>query len=154
MAEIPVRCNVASAVVLEDGVPAPRMLLLRRNAAQLRDEWCHVAGGIQSGETAWQAALREITEETGLRVSRLFSADFNEQFYEAKRNVFTIVPAFVAYVDASQSVRLNAEHSEFRWVTITEAQSLVTFGGQRRLYAEVQHEFIERQPSAWHAIKL
>lgn len=152
MAEISIRCNVVSAVILEDGVRAPRILLLRLNAEHLRDEWCHVSGGIEDGESAWQAALREISEETGLKLSRLFSADFNEQFYEAKRNVFTIVPAFVAYVDASQRVRLNAEHSAFRWVTLAEAQSLVTFGGQRRLYAEIQQEFIERQPSAWHEI--
>jgi len=55
-------------------------------------------------------------------------------------------------MDASQPVRLNPEHSAFRWVTVREAQSLVTFGGQRRLYAEVQSEFIDRVPSSWHAV--
>ena len=63
-------------------------------------------------KTAWQTALREIREETGLTVTRLFSADCNEQFYEAGRNTFTVVPVFVAYVDSSQAVNLNAEHSE------------------------------------------
>ena len=154
MAEIPIRCAVASAVVLEDEVAQPRMLLLRRSKHPLFGEWCHVAGGIENGETAWQTAVREIREETGLTIARLYSADYNEQFYEAGRNIFTIVPVFVAYVDSSQAVRLNTEHSEFRWVTIAEAQSLVTFGGQRRVYEEVRREFIDRRPSPWHEIAI
>ena len=132
----------------------PRMLLLRRAKHPLLSEWCHVAGGIEDRETAWQAALREIREETGLAVTRLFSADCNEQFYEPGRNIFTIVPVFVAYVDSSQAVRLNSEYSEFRWVTVAEAQSLVTFGGQRRVYEEIQREFIDRRPSPWHEITI
>ena len=154
VAEIPIRCSVASAVVLEDGADRPRMLLLRRSKQPLFGEWCHVAGGIEDGEAAWQTVLREIREETGLAVARLFSADYNEQFYEAGRNIFTVVPVFVAYVDSSRTVRLNAEHSEFRWVTITEAQSLVTFGGQRRVYEEIQREFVDRKPSPWHEIAI
>ena len=154
MAEIPIRCDVASAVIIEDGPAQPRILLLRRSKQPLLGEWCHVAGRIEDGETAWQTALREIREETGLAVVRLFSADYNEQFYEAGRNTFAVVPVFVAYVDSSQAVRLNPEHSEFRWVTIAEAQSLVPFGGQRRVYEEVQREFIDRRPSPWHEIAI
>jgi len=151
---VPVKCSVASAVVLEQNARPPKLLLLRRLNPHLRDEWCHVAGGIEPGETAWQAALREIGEETGLAVQRLFSADYTEQFYEVGRNVVQIVPAFVAYVDSMQPVRLNAEHSAFRWVTFAEAAQLVTFGGQRRLYAEIQREFVDREPSSWHAINI
>ena len=51
-------------------------------------------------------------------------------------------------------MRLNHEQSDFRWVTISEAKSLVTFGGQRRLYGEVEREFIRRTPSDWLAIQL
>lgn len=146
---VPIHCEVASAVVLEDGADRPRMLLLKRSKALLKDEWCHVAGGIEPGEKTWQAALREIAEETGMRVKRLFSADFTEQFYEHARERISIVPAFVAYVDSSQPVRLNAEHSAHRWVTFAEARDLVTFGGQRRLYEEVEREFVQRRPSVW-----
>lgn len=150
---VPISCSVASAVVLEDSAGSPRMLLLKRAKSYLFDEWCHVSGGIESGETAWQAALREIREETGLRITRLYSADYTEQFYEASKNQVTIVPAFVAYAAAGQAVRLNAEHSEYRWVSFHEARNLVTFGGQRRLYDEIEREFVLRAASAWHAIR-
>lgn len=151
---VPINCNVASAVVLEQNANPPKMLLLRRATEVLRDQWCHVAGGIEAGETAWQAAMREVREETGLNVLRLFSADYTEQFYEAARNVVTIVPAFVAYVDSTQTVHLNAEHSAYRWVSFSEADALVAFGGQRRLYEEVRREFVDRAPSPLHEITL
>jgi len=82
-------------------------------------------------------------------VRRFYSADCTEQFYEHAKEQITIIPAFVAFVDAAQPVRLNAEHSDFRWVTFAEAQELVTFGGQRRLYAEIEREFVQRCPSSW-----
>ena len=98
--------------------------------------------------------MREIGEETGLTVRRFYSGDYTEQFYDVERNVIQIVPAFVAYVDSWQPIRLNSEHSEFRWVTFAEATQMVPFGSQRRLYEEIQREFVDREPSHWHAISL
>ncbi|WP_312882971.1 NUDIX domain-containing protein [Rhizobium etli] len=40
---------------------------MRRTGSTLSGEWCQIAGGIEHGETAWQAALREAKEETGCR---------------------------------------------------------------------------------------
>lgn len=149
---IPIVCEVASAVVLEDRSDFPRLLLLKGAKAHLHGAWCHIAGGIEPGETPWQTAAREIAEETGLAVSRLYSADFTEQFYEPAKNHVTIIPAFVAYVDPDQEVRLNAEHSEYRWVTFDEARELVAFAGIRRLYDAVEQEFVRQRPAQWLAI--
>lgn len=71
-------------VILREAGDAHEVLLLRRNGS-LAGEWCQIAGAIEAGETAWQAALREVEEETGLRPSRFYSADIYEQFYEADR---------------------------------------------------------------------
>jgi hypothetical protein len=52
MADVQISCFVASAVLLEEGVSVPRMLILRRPVEHLCGEWCHVAGRIEAGETA------------------------------------------------------------------------------------------------------
>ena len=146
MAEIPIRCFSVSVIVLRQAADTgPEVLLLRRTET-LAGTWCQVAGGLEPGETAWQAALRELHEETGLAPTALYSADICEQFYEADRDAVTICPVFVAYVDATAAVEINVEHSAFRWVTFAEAIEMVPFAGQRKVLRHVEQEFSDRSP--------
>lgn len=52
----------ASLICVRDG----RALLARRGAAPMRGVWSAPGGMIELGETAAEAALRELTEETGV----------------------------------------------------------------------------------------
>nr|WP_150852027.1 NUDIX domain-containing protein [Sinorhizobium arboris] len=73
MADIPIRCSAVSVVLLRLVEGQPEVLLLRRNHT-LIGEWCQIAGAIENGEKAWEAALREVKEETGLACRQLYSA--------------------------------------------------------------------------------
>lgn len=66
--------------------------------------WCQIARKVEGGETAWQAALRELYEETGLAPDAFYSADICEQFYEADRDAITVAPVFVAFIDSAAEV--------------------------------------------------
>ena len=79
MAEISIRSFGVSVVLLRKAEPQTEVLLLRRNQT-LVGEWCQIAGSIEDGEKAWETALREAKEETGLDYDRLYSADICEQF--------------------------------------------------------------------------
>jgi dATP pyrophosphohydrolase len=152
---VAIRCGAVSALVLRLDVDAARVLLLRRSSGDfLAGEWCQVSGRIEAGETAWQAALREIREETGLVPERFYSADICEQFYEATRNFISLLPVFVGFVSQDDVVTLNAEHSEARWMTFAEAEAAVTFGGQRSVLAHVRREFVDREPTEWLRIRI
>lgn len=146
MAEVPIRCLHASLIVLREGNKGHETLLLKR-AQTVVGEWCQVAGSIEIGEEAWQTALRELHEETGLHPKELYSADVCEQFYEADRDCILIAPVFVAFVDTSLEVKLNHEHSEYRWVSFDQAVEMVAFAGQRRVFRQVEGEFVKRRPS-------
>ena len=148
MPDIPIRCFAVSVVVLRGSGAAAEMLLLRRTRS-LAGEWCQVAGGIEAGETAWQAALREVQEETGLVLASLYSADICEQFYEADRDAVSLLPVFVGYAGIEDTVTLNPEHSEFRWVSIVDALQMVPFAGQRAVIRHIENEFIHSTPSRW-----
>jgi len=128
------------------------MLLLRRSPVS-NGQWCQVAGGIEQGETAWQAALREIKEETGLVPDLFYSGDICEQFYEIDQDAIWIGPVFVGFVSDNQTFVLNDEHTDFQWVTIEEAQNIVPFAGQRRVYEHIKHEFVDRPPNELLRIK-
>lgn len=145
MAEIPIRSFGVAVVVLREVGAETQVLLMRRNHT-LVGEWCQIAGGIEDGEKAWQTALREVKEETGLSCTRLYSADICEQFYEADRDAITLAPVFVGYVDAEAQVVLNEEHGEFCWTSFSSAVDMVPFAGQRRVLRHVEAEFVHRQP--------
>ncbi len=145
--EIPIKSFAISLFILRARADTFEVILMRRRGSTLADEWCQVAGGIEHGETAWQAALREAYEETGLTLNTLYSADICEQFYEADRDAITLTPVFVAYAAPDCRVRLNDEHSEFRWMTFEEAASLLPFSGQRSTLEHIKREFADRKPN-------
>jgi dATP pyrophosphohydrolase len=152
MPEIPIRAFLASLVAIRKTEGRHEVLLLKRTQT-LVGEWCQVAGSIEEGETAWQAAIRELDEETGLKPNALYSADTCEQFYEADRDAITIAPVFVAFINPAEKVSLNHEHSEYRWVSFDEAIDMVAFGGQRRVLNWIEDEFVKRSPSKHLLIK-
>ena len=150
--EIPVRSFSVSIMLLRDKGNRMETLLLRR-VGTLEGIWCPVAGKIEAGEQGWETALRECREETGLVPERLYSADYCEQFYEADRNCISIVPTFVGYVAADAKVQLNEEHDAFAWVLFEQARDMLTFDGQKHMFAHVERNFTATEPTEWLRIE-
>jgi len=70
-----------------------------RRRADMRDHPGQVAlpgGGVKSGESAWEAAQREVAEEIGVPVGRMVPLGAGDPIYAAVTN-FSVVP-FVAYL--------------------------------------------------------
>lgn len=143
---LPVKSYSVSVFLLKPAGDEIQVLLLRR-AGHLAGLWCQVAGGIEAGEKAWQTALREVREETGITLRKLWSANFCEQFYEVEKECITLVPVFVGRVPDGTEVTLNEEHDGYRWVSFDEAREMLSFSGQKRALAEVKREFVDRSPT-------
>jgi dihydroneopterin triphosphate diphosphatase len=141
--ELSLRANSASVVTIRIVDTAVQYLAMRRASEFLHDQWCHVGGAVEPDESAWQAVLRELREEAGLAPERLYSADRFEQFYRPDWDALVFAPVFVAFVSPTAQVRLNHEHSEFRWCSRDEALSLMTFFTQRTNLLHVDAEFIQ-----------
>ena len=108
--------------------------------------WCQVVGKIETGKTAWRAALRELHEETGLVPDALYSADTFELFYEARIDSMTLAPCFVAIVSVDAEPRSDSEHDMAEWLGPEEAIARVSFAGQRRVLREIADGFMARAP--------
>jgi 8-oxo-dGTP pyrophosphatase MutT (NUDIX family) len=70
-----------------------------RRRADLRDHPGQVAlpgGGVQTGESAWDAAQREVSEEIGVPLGRLAALGAGDPIYASVSN-FSVVP-FVAHL--------------------------------------------------------
>lgn len=145
--ETRIKSRIVSCFVLKRAGGETKVLIMKRVGEPLDGEWCQVTGRLEEDETAWQGALRELEEEASLKPSRFYSAETCEQFYSHQADAIVIIPVFVAFVDESAKVVLNEEHSQFKWMSLAEAKSVMPFPGQRRTLGQVWEDFVEHEPT-------
>ena len=130
MANIKVR--VVDCYVYQQTDKGLKFLILKRNEKKLYEHlWQGVAGKIEKDEEAWQTAIRELKEETGLDPVKMFVADHISQFYEKHGDRVNLVPVFGIEVD-SKNVILSDEHIEYKWVDFKEAFDTLVWNGQKK----------------------
>jgi 8-oxo-dGTP pyrophosphatase MutT (NUDIX family) len=95
--------------------------------------WHLPSGGVEEGESAPEAAGRELLEETGLRAPVTPIA--LELGYEGASGRIR-VDAFAAEAPAGWEPVLDEEHVAFRWCSLTEALGLLRYPEPR---AAVEH---------------
>jgi len=107
-------------------------LLLKRSKTKIYEFlWQGVTGKIEKGELAWQAALRELKEETGLTAHKMFVADYVSKFYEKHGDRINLVPVFGIEVK-NKKISLSEEHCNFKWLSFKKAHDKLTWDGQKK----------------------
>jgi dATP pyrophosphohydrolase len=130
LSKIKVRVVDCYVFNLVDNVP--EYLILKRNKNKIYEHlWQGVAGKIEKDEKAWQTAIRELKEETGLDPSNIFIADHVSRFYETKGDRVNLVPVFGIEVN-SKDVILSDEHVDFKWVHYADARNTLVWNGQKK----------------------
>ncbi len=110
----------------------PEFLLLRRApGTEYAGQWRMVGGKIESGETAWETAHREVTEETGHAPDRLWTLPSVNAFYEWQDDRINLIPAFAAALPGDPV--LDDEHDAFAWLPAEEAAGRLAWPEQQRL---------------------
>ncbi len=111
----------------------PEYLLLRRdsNEALYPGLWQIVTGSIQESETAVEAAGREIMEEVGLVPLRFWVVPHISSFYDAVRDVISLVPLFAAQIPPNTDPHLSPEHDRYAWLELENACRRLVWPGQR-----------------------
>jgi len=114
-------------------------LLLHRNPRLelgLPEFWQGVSGALEVGEEWCDAARREVEEETGIKLNRVFDTGF-EYTYPIRaewRRWYGPDPVNIhervcfAFVPAAVTPVLSDEHQSWRWCSPEEAANLLTFG--------------------------
>ncbi len=90
--------------------------------------WTFPKGKLEAEERSWQAALREVREETGLKSTELrFIENFKayERFFlsRGKEKIFKIVILYLAETRQSNIV-VSYEHEGYAWFTFVEARKI------------------------------
>lgn len=116
--------------------------------------WGIVYGGIKSGETAIEAALRELHEETGLKPSAFHQVEFLESFYHRGKDRISMLPVFAAAAPRPFRVVLNAEHDAFRWVPLSAVAQSFVWRVQRQAIGIINEDIISGQSPAVELLKI
>jgi dATP pyrophosphohydrolase len=107
-----------------------KFLLLKRASHKIYPgTWQMITASCEKGENTKQTAKRELFEETGMKASKMFSVPHVNTFYFDINDSVCLSPVFLAYVD-TDNVKISDEHTEYKWVTYSEAVELIHWPDQ------------------------
>jgi len=120
------------------------LLLKRADNEKYSGVWQMVTGAIEN-EIAYQTAIREIKEETGLSPIKFWVVPNINSFYSPEKNEIIMIPVFACLVDKNVEVKISVEHSDFKWADKDEAKKLLAWPGQRKSVDIICEYFINQQ---------
>jgi dihydroneopterin triphosphate diphosphatase len=116
-----------------------RILTLQRSrTTRCPMAWETVHGRIEPGEEPEQAAVREVREETGLEVRRLYNVCV-QPFYLHRTHTVELAVVFAAFVDPAGEIRLSDEHSRSEWLVPERALERFAWPRERDALRDILH---------------
>ena len=122
-------------------------LLLKRAEKEIYPGlWQMVTGAVDGEcEKAFEAALREINEETGLKPVQFWVVPNINEFYWPEKDTIYQIPVFAALVNSNAGVVISDEHTDYKWVNKDEALKLLAWPGQRKSVEIIYEYFLTQQ---------
>lgn len=114
-----------------------RVLVLQRAMdTRCPSAWETVHGRVEEGEAPEDAAVREVREETGLEVSRLYNVTV-QPFYLHGMRAVQLAVVFAAFVEEPAALTLGAEHQAGSWLSVGEALERFVWPRERQALREI-----------------
>jgi 8-oxo-dGTP pyrophosphatase MutT (NUDIX family) len=113
------------------------LVLQRADDTRCPGAWESVHGNIDEAELPEYAARRELKEETGLELSRLYNVTVNP-FYLHKYGAVQLAIVFAAFVEEPAQVKLSPEHQKFEWLSPEDAASRFVWPREREAVSYIR----------------
>ena len=124
----------AGGLVVDRSSPRPRAAIIGRRDRRGRLLWSLPKGHVERGETAEDAAVREVQEETGIRgrvMAPLGTIDY--WFVAANRRVHKTVHHYLLEAAGGELSDDDVEVDEVAWIPVDELGDRLAYAGERRL---------------------
>ena len=116
-----------------------KILAVRRaNDTRCPGAWETIHGRLDDGERPQDGAVREVKEETGLDIERLYNVTV-QPFYLHSFGTVQLAIVFAAFVAEPATITLGSEHQSFEWLSPLEAGSRFIWPREREALSHVMH---------------
>ena len=116
--------------------------------------WQFISGGGEEGESIFETVIREISEETSIKIDKeqILKLDSKSSIpvlnitgdYTWGKDVY-VVPEYTFAVDVKDiNIKLSNEHKEFKWVTYEEAMEKLNYDSNKTALWEL-NERLKRE---------
>ena len=117
------RPAVTSDCVVMTKEEVPKVLLIQRGADPFKGAWAFPGGFMNMDETTEQCAIRELEEETGLKVAKVHQIGAYSKVDRDPRGR-TITIAYLAIIDSPENVIGQDDAAKAEWFPITDLPHL------------------------------
>lgn len=123
-----------------------KFLLLKRSPDQIYPGvWQMVTGKIKNKEKAFETAISELMEETGLEVQELYSVPVVNSVYLFETDEVCLIPVFACRVGNNSVVKISEEHSHYKWVNVNRAITLLAWEGQKKSVRLIERYYLKER---------
>jgi len=131
------RVGIVDVYVIRPYRPEWLVLALQRaTGTRCASSWETVHGRIEAGERPEDAAVREVREEAGLAVDRLYSITC-QPFYLHTLGVVQMAVVFAAFVREGADVVIAEEHQRHEWLSMADAAARFTWPREREALSHI-----------------
>jgi ADP-ribose pyrophosphatase YjhB (NUDIX family) len=130
------RAVSAGGVVLSEPAADAEVALIARRSAGGELQWTLPKGTQEPGESITDTAVREVREETGLKVELLVQLDTIDYWFvwtPEQTRYHKFVHYFLMHATGGDLSRHDTESEEARWFSINEAKRVMAFDNERHL---------------------
>lgn len=93
-------------------------------------------GRMEAGEEPEHAAAREVREETGLEIERLYNVTV-QPFYLHTSHTVQLAVVFAAFVAEPAEVTIGVEHQAHEWLSVPHAMRRFAWPRERAALREI-----------------
>ena len=108
---------------------------------------------MEGNETATEAALRELSEETGFSPKAFWVVPHVSMFYDAGDDTVNLSPLFAAQAEIGSIPKLSSEHDEFGWFGYQDAIHKLVWPDQRK-GLQLVHDYIVKGEQVVHLTRI
>ena len=101
----------------------PKVLLIQRGTEPFKGQWAFPGGFMNMDETTEQCAVRELEEETGLKVSKIKQIGAYSKVDRDPRGR-TVTVAYLAIIDKVEAVKGLDDAAKAQWFSLSDLPKL------------------------------